>query len=201
MNDLEFVQRCVTGDKLAWHEFVDKYSRLIYKYNYCVLHTKDPRLAQESADDLLQEIFLLLVKDNFKKLKSFQAKNGCSLASWLRQVAVNHTIDYLRRTKPTISLDEPDEDGLILKDIFALNNPHALDRLSDQEKLKNLKSCIDALEKDDKYFLELYINRGLTLEEMRGHLRISRGAVDMRRSRIIERLKECFQAKGFKLDF
>jgi DNA-directed RNA polymerase specialized sigma24 family protein len=47
----------------------------------------------------------------------------------------------------------------------------------------------------------LLINRGLKPEELKEHLRLSRGAIDMRKSRIIERLRDCFRSKGFALDF
>jgi len=84
MDDLEFVQRCVKGDKLAWNAFVDKYSRLLYNYIYSVLKVKGRHLAEDNVNDLFQELFLSLSKDNFQKLKSFKGKNGCTLASCVR---------------------------------------------------------------------------------------------------------------------
>lgn len=201
MDDLEFVQRCVRGDKLAWDEFVDKYSRLIYNYIHSILKIRGSLLTQESIPDLFQEIFLSLTKDNFKKLRTFKAKNGCSLASWLRQVTVNFSIDYLRKIRPTVSIDQENDDDFSLKEVLADDAPPVTDTLSQNERIGHLKECINQLGADDKYFLELHINRGLKLKELRQHLGISRGAVDMRKSRIIERLRECFKSKGFGLDF
>jgi RNA polymerase sigma factor (sigma-70 family) len=201
MDDLGFIQRCVKGDKPAWGEFVDKYSRLIYNYIYSVLKVKGSIIAQENIDDLFQEIFLSLVKDNFKKLRSFRAQNSCSLASWLRQVVVNSTIDYMRKLKTTVSLDEESDDELTLKDVLADNSSPVTDSLSQKERLTQLKNCIKELDSDDKYFLELHINRGLSLEELKEIFKLSRGAIDMCKSRIIERLKRCFRSQGFTLDF
>ena len=201
MDDLAFVQRCVKGNKQDWDEFVDKYSRLIYNYIYSVLKIKGSILTQENINDLFQEIFLSLVKDNFKNLRSFRAKNGCSLASWLRQVVINHTIDYIRKTRTLVSIDEETEEDLSLKEILADDSESVTDKLANEEKLIHLKDCINRLDNNDKYFLELHINRNLTLEELKEIFRISRGAIDMRKSRIIDRLKECFKSKGFALDF
>ena len=107
MDDLEFVQRCVSSDKPAWDEFVERYSRLIYNYIHSVFRIKGINLShQDNINDIFQSILLSLVKDNFKKLKSFRGKNGCTLASWLRQVTINFTLDYLRSLKTDISLDE-----------------------------------------------------------------------------------------------
>jgi DNA-directed RNA polymerase specialized sigma24 family protein len=65
------------------------------------------------------------------------------------------------------------------------------------EKQKQLFECIEELTVDDKYFLELYLHRGMPLERLSCVLRISKPAADMRKSRIIERLRSCFEKKGF----
>jgi RNA polymerase sigma-70 factor (ECF subfamily) len=197
MDDLAFVQLCVKGDKSAWDEFINRYSRLIYSYIHSVLKIKGSTFTQENINDLFQEIILSLVKDNFKKLSSFKAKNGCSLASWLRQVVVNFTIDYLRKFKPTVSIDEETDDGFSLTEILSSHSPSVTDQLSDEERLIHLKDCIDKLDNNDKFFLELHIHRGLNLGELKDYFKISRGAIDMRKSRILERLRDCFRSKGF----
>ncbi|MFA5115316.1 MAG: sigma-70 family RNA polymerase sigma factor [Candidatus Omnitrophota bacterium] len=198
MDDLQFVQRCVKGDALAWDEFISRYSRLVYNYIHSMLGLHGIyRPAQDSVSDLFQEIFLSLIKDDFRKLRTFKAKNGCSLASWLRQVTINHTIDYLRKARVSVSLEEEDSRGTALKDNLADDAPTALDESIRQDKLAHLEDCISRLEADDRYFLELHLNRGFSLEELKDILKIGRGAVDMRKSRIIERLRDCFQKKGF----
>jgi RNA polymerase sigma factor (sigma-70 family) len=199
MNDLEFVRRCVKGDRRAWNEFVERYSSLIYNYIHSVLKIKGRTCAEDNVNDLFQEIFLSLAKDNFKKLSSFQARNGCSLASWLRQVTVNFTIDYIRKLKPLVSIDEETDAGFSLAEILASNSPSVTDVLSEEERLRQLKDCIDKLALDDKYFLELHIHRGLGIAELKARFKISRPALDMRKSRIIERLRDCFKRKGFVL--
>lgn len=201
MNDLDFVQKCIKGDKRSWDQFVDKYSRLIYNYINSVFKIKGYSFIQENVDDLFQEIFLSLAQDNFRRLKSFKGKNGCSLDSWLRQVTINRTIDYIRKFKPTVSLEEVNEDGFSLKDTLADQSADAVDIAGKSEITSHLVDCIEKLDKDDRYFLELHINRGVSLEKLKLHFRVSRGAVDMRKSRIVERLKECFKVKGLLLDF
>jgi len=199
MGDLEFVRKCVKGDKQAWDEFIEKYSSLIYNYIHSVFKTKGHTFTQENIHDIFQEIFLSLVKDNFRKLKSFKARNGCSLASWLRQVTINTAIDYIRKLKPCISIDEQIDENFSLMDVLSFDSPLPTDMLSQEEKLGSLKDCVDKLTIDDKYFLELHIRRDLSLEELKAHFKVSRGAIDMRKSRIVERLKECFKGKGFKI--
>ncbi len=200
MNDLEFVRKCCQGDKQTWDSFVEKYSRLIYNYIHSAARFSGLSLRQEDIDDIFQDTFAALSKDNFRKLKSFQAKNGCSFATWLRQVTVNLTFDFLRGLKKTVSLEEGDE-GSTLKEILADSSPQIGELLQQDELLKGLKECIEVLGADDKFFVELHINRGIALEVLKGYFRISRGAIDMKKARIIERLRDCFRSKGFfKLD-
>jgi len=201
VDDLEFVKRCIKGEKDAWEEFVKRYSRLIYNYVHSILKIKGKTFQNShQINDIFQEIFVILTQDNFKKLKTYQGKNGCSLASWLRQVVINFTIDYLRKAQPTISLEEEIEQDFKIKDTLA-DDTDIEEILVSEEKLNTLKDCIKNLNTDDKYFLELYLNQNLSLEELKLALGVSRGTVDMRKSRIIKRLRDCFRDKGFVLDF
>jgi len=201
MDDLEFVQGCLKGDKQSWNEFLSRYSRLIYNYIYSVLAVKGRNFSADQVNDIFQEIFHNLIKDNYKKLSTYQARNDCSLASWLRQVTVNFTIDYLRRLKPAISIDAQTEEGFSLKDTIADLSPAAIDFLNEQDRRKTLYDCIDLLDSDEQYFMELFLGQGLNLEQIKEHFKLTRGAVDMRKSRIFQKLQECFKRKGFGLDF
>lgn len=166
MDDLRFVQRCVNSDSLAWDEFIERYSRLIYNYIHSVLKVKGiSSPLQEDINDIFQGILLSLVKDDFKKLKSYKGKNGCSLASWLRQVTINFTLDRLRSLHPAVSLDEEDDDGFSLQDTLADSSPSSGDEFRRKEELSHLKDCIERLDKEEKYFMELYLNIGLELEK------------------------------------
>ncbi|MFA5090120.1 MAG: sigma-70 family RNA polymerase sigma factor [Candidatus Omnitrophota bacterium] len=198
MDDRQFAQSCAKGEKQAWDKFVERYSRLVYNYIYSVLKVKGLVLpAQNVVNDIFQEIFLSLVKDNFKKLKGFKGTHGCSLASWLRQVTVNFTMDYLRRLRPVSSLEEEDSQGRSLQDILPAEVPLPPDYIIKEEQLSVLTDCINSLEDDDKYFLELHLNREVALGSLGDYLGISRAAVDMRKQRIVKRLRECFRGKGF----
>ena len=119
------------------------------------------------------------------------------MASWLRQVTINFTIDYLRKLKPIVSLDTEDEDGFTLKDTLKDFSVGAIEFLNDQDKRKALKECISQLESGEQYFLELFLNQELTLDEIKDHLKINRGAADMRKGRILQNLQDCFKKKGF----
>jgi len=200
MDDLEFVQKCVNGDKQAWDKFVEQYSRLVYRYIHNIVGAKGHSFAQSHAQDIFQEFFCFLINDDFKKLRSFKAKNGASLASWLRQVTINFTFDYLRKLKPELSLDQETAEGVTLQDLLPSKSPSAADTLILKERVKSLDECIEKLSANEKLFLELHINRNVRLEDLKEILELSRGSVDMQKSRIFDRLRDCFKGKGFTLE-
>jgi len=198
MDDLDFARKCVKGDAAVWEKFVERYARLVYNYIHRVIEAKGlSRARQDSVRDIFQDVFLLLVKDNYGKLKTFKAKNGCSLASWLRQVTVNATLDYLRKGRVLSSLDADSEEGFSLKDILADSSRPVTEALESEERLMSLRECIHALDREEKYFIELHIYRGVGLDELKAAFKVSRGAIDMRKLRITEKLRGCFKSKGF----
>jgi RNA polymerase sigma factor (sigma-70 family) len=200
MDDLEFVRRCADGDKRAWDEFLKRYSRLIYCYIKDGLSIKGQRYSVAHIQDIFQEIFCSLINDDFRKLKTFKAKNGCSLASWLRHVTVNFTIDYLRRHKPVISIDQETEEGIVMQEALALEQDPIIEEISKKEILSSLKDCIDRLKTDEKYFLKLHFIKGVKLEDLRRYLKLSRPAIDIHKFRLLNRLRECFKSKGVELE-
>jgi len=194
--DLEFSQRCANGDRQAWDEFLVKYSRLIYSYIFSAARTAGKQLSPSEHEDIFQDIVLSLIDNDSRKLRSYRALNGCTLASWLRQVTVNFTINYLVKTGAAVSLEAENYQGLSLKELIPDYGRLVSDTSSEKEHIGRLGECIDRLETDDRYFIELNLNQGLNLEEIRGHLKITRGAADMRKARIVERLRDCFKGKG-----
>lgn len=203
MDERGLIQGCLKQDKAAWDEFVDRYSRLIYNYIHSVYKIKGVGCRPDTVNELFQEIFLSLIKDNFHKLRQFKGKNNASLASWLRVITINFCLNYLKRdnkSKPS-SLDEDLGEGeFSLKDMLSDQHILADEHLTDQERLEYLFECIDILNNQDRYFLEMHIYQDVKLEDLQVVLGVSRSAMDMRKSRVVQKLRNCFQDKGFLLD-
>ncbi|MBP7217289.1 MAG: sigma-70 family RNA polymerase sigma factor [Candidatus Omnitrophica bacterium] len=196
MTDLEFVRRCSSGDKPSWNLFIEKYSRLIFTYIHHTLQLQSYTYDKETVQELFQEIITHLYKDNFAKLKTFKAKNSCTFASWLRQVTIHRVIDYVRRQCVSLSLDEDKEDGFSLGQTIADPAVSARETASLKEQYSVLTECISLLTVDEKFFVRMHFNKKVRLESLRQILKLTRSAIDMRKARIIEKLKQCFKAKG-----
>jgi DNA-directed RNA polymerase specialized sigma24 family protein len=92
---------CLRREKPAWDAFILQYSSLVYhaiRKTFALYHAE---AEAETVDDLFQEFFLSLLRDDSKKLRQFRGDRGCSLASWQRIIAVRLTIDCLIKHKPS----------------------------------------------------------------------------------------------------
>jgi len=125
------VKRCAeeSNDRLVWNEFYrrfDDHIRLMVT-RYCGLkHLHDQNL----IEDLAQDAYVRLVKDDCKRLRNYIGESDKSIYSYLALVARTAVSEYekkenaQKRQHRQKSLYDPvDNEGLILIDILA--NPYA----------------------------------------------------------------------------
>lgn len=198
MDDLELIRRCISGERQAREEFLRAYHRLMHRYIHATLKAHVISDHQANPDDLFHDLFIFLFEQDCRKLESFQGKNGCSFASWLRLVVVNFVLDRLRKLKGgAVSLDEEYGEGADVRDMLTDMAANAAESLIHKEGQKSLEECISLLGTEDKYFLELHLYREIGLQQLTEHFQSSRPALDMRKSRIYEKLRDCFRNKGY----
>lgn len=81
----ELIIRTQKGDTKAFNPIVTKYQQKIYNLIYKRVHNR------ESAEDICQEVFLKA----WKALPNF--KGQAAFSSWLYKIAINCSIDFLRK--------------------------------------------------------------------------------------------------------
>jgi len=89
-NDQELVKRIQNGDIEAFTPLVCKYQRKIQNLIYQQVHD------EETAKDLCQDVFLKA----WQALPKFEGRS--KFYSWLHQIAINCSIDFLRKQKKEI---------------------------------------------------------------------------------------------------
>ncbi|TWU27062.1 RNA polymerase sigma factor SigX [Novipirellula galeiformis] len=83
--DRQFLQRCLERAPRAWQNFVDRFLGLVV---HVANHTAESRgitLDQSTRDDLVSEVFLALIANDFGVLRRF--RRNCSLATYLTVVS------------------------------------------------------------------------------------------------------------------
>jgi len=82
-----------SGDRRSWTVFVRRYAALIVAAVRSVAPTAG------DVEDLTQEVFVRLCKDDFRLLRSYDATRA-SLSTWITIVARSTARDSLRRRRP-----------------------------------------------------------------------------------------------------
>jgi RNA polymerase sigma-70 factor (ECF subfamily) len=96
VTDSADLQALTRGEKRAWDAFVRRYAGLILS---AVRPTARPGIELE---DIVQEVFTRLCKDDFRLLKTYDATRA-GLSTWLTIVARSTARDMQRRRQPQIT--------------------------------------------------------------------------------------------------
>lgn len=83
--DRELLQCCLDRAPRAWQNFVDRFLGLVVHVANHVAEAGGTKLDQASRDDLVSEVFLVLIADDFSVLRRF--RRNCSLATYLTVIS------------------------------------------------------------------------------------------------------------------
>jgi RNA polymerase sigma-70 factor (ECF subfamily) len=87
------LESLLCGDKGAWEAFVRRYAGLV------VAAVRGVARDASEVEDLTQEVFLRLCKDNFRLLRTFDPARA-GLSTWITIVARSTARDAMRRFRP-----------------------------------------------------------------------------------------------------
>ena len=177
--DLLLVERCKTGDQIAYGQLVRKYQGSVF--NLCRKMVRNP----EEARDLAQEAFV-------KTFASLERYNPVyAFSSWLFKITSNLCIDHIRKQRMKLySIDDPVEgdEGPITRELA--DPGQRPDQLSEDSELRDaIRAAIDQLPEHYRVILILRHQEQLSYEEIAQSLSIPLGTVKARIHRAREGLK------------
>jgi len=176
MDEKDLVQKSQEGNEEAYGVLVEAYQRKVFNMVYSLTFNR------EVADDLAQEVFIKA----YYALPRFKGK--AAFSTWLHQITVNHTKDYLRKASRMreVPFDETKGDLSTQED-----EPEIRDREKDlAQKKKLVHEAIARLPEKYRIILSLRDIQGLPYEEISRVLNISPGTVDSRLHRARRILKK-----------
>lgn len=172
------IEKAKHGDEKAFKQLYDNYYRLIRYIIYDAI--KD----EEATADLLSVTFTKA----FKRLNYFV--ETISFEAWLKTIAVNTVIDYIRKNKnqqDNISIDNEDNAIQISSD----NDPET--DLIKSESIDILRVALTRLRAKYRNLLELRYFGNLSYEKLSAELGIPVGTVKSDLNKAKHRLKHYFQ--------
>jgi RNA polymerase sigma factor (sigma-70 family) len=165
------VDRCRRGDREAWNELVEEYSRYVY-----AIIMRGYRLSESDAEDVFQDVFARV----FERLETL--RDDEALRGWIAQVTRNLCADHLRRARPTEELTEE-----TVRDLD--------DRLSDLDEALAVRQAMAALPTGCADILDRFFCRDEPYRTISHALGIPPGTIASRISRCLDRLRRALDGR------
>ncbi len=187
--DRDLLAGCFAGDSEAAETLVRQFSNLVYKAIQHTLIVKHVSFNKEDLEDFHNTVFLRLFEHGCKKLKQYQGKNGCSLATWINLITVRTVLDHLRK-KGVDSIARRDT-KITLDEVYGLKGDECdgLALLERAEKEQLLREGMQNLPPRDRLFMKLHFDQGLSVAEVAAAMQVSVENVYTIKHRAIQRLK------------
>jgi RNA polymerase sigma-70 factor (ECF subfamily) len=161
-DDADIAKRLKDRDPHVMATLYQRYGRIAYSLIFRVVRDAS------AAEDLVQETFLRV----WNRAQSFDEQRG-ALGPWIRTVARNRAIDYLRSV-----------DGRMSAEVFELDrleNPALFAQLEDSalsiDRARRLKAAFGRLTEQQRTVIDLAYYEGLSQTEMADRLKQPLGTV------------------------
>ena len=161
------------GEKTAWDAFVRRYGGLV------VAAVRGVAMAHGEIEDLTQEVFVRLCKDDFRLLRSYDPARA-SLSTWITIVARSTARDGLRRRRAeAVPLDAVPEAQL------------AIDPVEPVQKLKLPEALLSPRQRE---ILAMLYDREMDVAEIARALEIDPQTVRSAHHKVMVKLRAHFRA-------
>ncbi len=167
---------CVRGEKAAWDALVEHAAPILFAAIHRTLGDSSDRAL---AEDLAQDVFVRLVKDDFRLLRSYDPARA-SLPTWLTLVASSMAIDHLRRQKSRpLPLDAANG-------VAARPEP-----VADEREFRVPEGLLSPRQ---RLVLTLLVEREMSVEEAAATLGVDPQTIRSTKHKAIARLRDSFSA-------
>lgn len=174
---MRLIQACRKGNRKAQCALYESYYKAIFNTTLRILGDRD------NAEDVMQEAFIAA----FQKLDQYDGR--APIGSWLKRIAINLSLDFLRKQKRMPLLTEK------LPDVPEETEAESIEFVLLKAEL--VKERLYQLPDQHRLVLSLSLIEGFSHEEIADILSISYGAVRVRYSRARKVLLESLRRHAF----
>jgi RNA polymerase sigma-70 factor (ECF subfamily) len=177
--DRKLLERCLSRKPGAWEEFVDRFLGLVVHVANHSAHCRSILLAPEDREDLCAEVFLAIIKDDFRVLRHFRAQS--SLATYLTVIARRVVVRELLHRRKTAARLVPAsaEPAAVGADVEQ--------RFSDRDEVERL---LGELEGNEAEVVRMYHLEGKSYQEISSQVGMPENSVGPTLSRARQKMRE-----------
>ena len=169
--EMQLVQRARHGDLRAYDELVKRYQERIYATIYHMTAN------HEDANDLVQETFIKA----YKSLRSFRGQS--SFYTWVYRIAVNRTINFIKRRKNRNQFSLDDVDSSIQNDpdlVEMMSHVTPRREVGLTELHEKLNEALQKLSEPHRAVVTMHDVQGMTHADIAQVMKCSEGTVRSR---------------------
>lgn len=183
--DLKHINAAINGDQDAFAWLMKKYKGPLQNLIFKMIREKN------DVEDLVQEVFIKA----FNSLQNYNQEFAFS--TWIYRIAINNTIDYLRKKRlNTFSIDTDDYEDEDKPKFEIPDTTYSADaNLILEQRQKIINDAIDSLPEKYKKIIELRHKDDLTYEEISETLNLPIGNVKVQLFRARELLNKYLKDK------
>ncbi len=177
------------GHEGAFEALLDRYRALIYS----VFYGPPFDFPNDYVDDLYQSFVIALTNRDYRKLRAFEGRNNCSLATFLQIVATRFALDERRKW-----IRHPRGRGLAGRDddelTYEHEDPDAVrpdEPMLDQERLDTFHNLLFSLDWK-RISAVLWVFKGITRETIAEVMATSRANIDALYKRAKDQMADLF---------
>ncbi len=190
--DRILLQRCIDGAPRAWQDFVERFLGLVIHVANHTAESRGIRLDEATRDDLVAEVFLVLLASDRGVLRRF--RRDSSLATYLtvvaRRVIARRLHDYIARNRQNISGKQSavaQAAAIQSASSSAVPGNGQADRLENREEVERLMARLDPQESD---VVRMYHLEGKSYQEISRAVGMNENSVGPLLSRARQKMRE-----------
>jgi RNA polymerase sigma factor (sigma-70 family) len=172
LSDAQLVARCREGDREAWNELVERFSRYVY-----AIAVQAFRLPEHDAEDVFQDVFTK-VYEHLGRLRDDEA-----IRPWIAQLTRRSCIDRLRAGSRTELLDEE------------LEIPETDDRMAKLDEALSVHEALAELPEHCREVLDRFFARDESYRAIGDALDLPAGTIASRISRCLQKLRDALEGR------
>jgi RNA polymerase sigma-70 factor (ECF subfamily) len=179
--DRNLLKRCLAQGPRAWEDFVDRFLGLVIHVVNHSAQSRSIRLSEQDREDLVADVFLAIVQDNFAVLRRFRGES--SLATYLTVIARRLVVrDLLQRKTPASLSDVPEPVAM-----SGIHNNSPEERISSREEVERLLEKLNGSEAD---VVRLYHLEGKSYQEISSRVGMPENSIGPTLSRARAKMRE-----------
>ena len=175
--DRQLLDRCLANEPKSWEAFIDRFLGLVV---HVINHTAGSRgvyISIEQRDDLVSEVFLTLVQNDYRVLRSFRRRS--SLATYLtviaRRVVGRKLIRHVESPLPAET------------EIAAPTSSELKMQMDDREQVEELMTRLDPKE---RVAVRMHHLEGKSYKEISTHMGLPVNSIGPMLSRARDKMRE-----------